>query len=430
MKLTEPKNINYAATVVRVRHINTLANCDNVVGIPVLGYQAIVSKDVAVGDLGVVFTAETQLSTAYVSVNNLYRHAALNFDPTAKGYLEDNRRVKALKFRGHRSDALFMPLSSLAQFTKDWPQLGEGDTFDEIDGVEVCRKYVIREPREARGNQQKLTKKQRVDEKMLPQHLDTANYFRTPEAVAGADYVVVTQKLHGTSVRIGHTLVDRKLGLRDKVAKRFGVKVPEREWAYVYGSRKVIKDPGNEVNGFYERDVWTIVGSKLEGLLPKGYIVYGEIVGWVPETSSPIQTGYTYRIPEGTARLFVYRVTHLNEDGRATELSWPAVKEFCQSVGVDYVPELPALVGGFDEDQISLLFLDRRFDDVYRGVLPTDGSMVDEGVCLRVEGTQPTIVKAKSSIFLQHETKLLDKNVSDIETEEVPVWSTCGGGSG
>ena len=420
MKLTTPKNINYAATVVRVRHITTLPNCDNVVGIPALGYQAIVSKDTQVGDLGVVFTAETQLSTAYAASNNLYRHAELNDDPTAKGYLEDNRRVKALKFRGHRSDALFMPLSSLNGLTDDWAQLGEGDTFDEIDGYEVCRKYVIRQPREQRPGQQKLTRKQRVDEKMLPQHFDTVNYFRMPEAIAGHDYVVVTQKLHGTSVRIGHTLVDRKLKLREKVAKAFGVKVPEREWAYVYGSRKVIKDPGNEDSGFYEKDLWTIVGSRLEGLLPKGYIVYGEIVGWVPETATPIQTGYTYRIPEGTARLFVYRVVVLNEDGYPVDLSWTAVKEFCQSIGVDTVPELMVWSSGISETIVNA-FLDRQLADFYPQALPTDGNMVDEGVCLRVEGTQPTIVKAKSPIFLQHETKLLDKGQSDIETEEVPV---------
>ena len=420
MKLTTPKNINYAATIVRVRHITTLPNCDNVVGIPVLGHQAIVGKDTKVGDLGVVFTAETQLSTAYAASNNLYRHAELNDDPTAKGYLEDNRRVKALKFRGHRSDALFMPLSSLNGLTDDWAHLGEGDTFDELEGHEICRKYVIRQPREQRPGQQKLTKKQRVDEKMLPQHFDTVNYFRVPEAIAGKDHVVVTQKVHGTSLRVGHTLVDRKLTLRDKVAKALGVKVPEREWAYVYGSRKVVKDPGNEDSGFYEKDLWTIVGSRLEGLLPKGYIVYGEIVGWVPDTATPIQTGYTYRIPEGTARLFVYRVAVLNEDGYPVDLSWTAVKEFCQSIGVDTVPELEVSAGWVVEKKIED-YLDTRFADFRPGALPTDGSMVDEGVCLRVEGMQPTIMKAKSPIFLQHETKLLDKGTSDIETEEVPV---------
>ena len=200
------------------------------------------------------------------------------------------------------------------------------------------------------------------------------------------------------------------------------IKIRKYEYDYVYGSRKVVKDPGNEDSGFYEKDLWTIVGSRLEGLLPKGYIVYGEIVGWVPDTATPIQTGYTYRIPEGTARLFVYRVAVLNEDGYPVDLSWTAVKEFCESIGVDTVPELDATYGWHltNADRVED-YLDTRFADIYPNALPTDGSMIDEGVCLRVEGTTPTIVKAKSPIFLQHETKLLDKGTSDIETEEVPV---------
>jgi hypothetical protein len=41
---------------------------------------------------------------------------------------------------------------------------------------------------------------------------------------------------------------------------------------------------------------------------------------------------------------------------------------------------------------------------------------VDEGVCLRQEGVVPLILKAKSGVFLAHETKLLDKGESDMES--------------
>src|SRR5574338_1274390 len=145
MKLDPPANPNYAATVVRIRSIIPIENCDNVVATPLLGYQAIVGKDTKVGDLGIVFPAETQLSEEYARKNNLHRHCNLNDDESAKGYLEDNRRVKALKFRGHRSDALFMPLSSLWHTDNFVPHvveyLREGDTFDELNGHEICRKY-------------------------------------------------------------------------------------------------------------------------------------------------------------------------------------------------------------------------------------------------------------------------------------------------
>src|SRR4051794_7797380 len=119
MKLEAPENENYAAVVVSITRTVPLENCDNVVGTPLLGFQAIVGKDTQVGDLGIVFPAEVQLSNDYASRNNLHRHGHLNASPEVKGYLEDNGRVKALKFRGHRSDCLFMPLSSLAYAVDD-----------------------------------------------------------------------------------------------------------------------------------------------------------------------------------------------------------------------------------------------------------------------------------------------------------------------
>jgi hypothetical protein len=411
VKLPEPKNPNYAATVVRVRKINTLDNCDNVVGLPLLGYQAITQKGVEEGALGVLFGAETQLSTEYASANNLHRHSDLNVDADKKGYLEDNRRIRALKFRGHRSDALFMPLSSLGYLGIDVSQLEEGDAFDHVDGREICRKYEIPR-RPGRGHTVQTPRKKRVDEKLFPQHIDTVSFFRLPAPLVGE--VVVTQKLHGTSVRIGHTLVERKLSWRDKVAKFFGVEVQRYEWAYVYGSRKVIKDPDNPfANEFYGTDIHTEVGQRLKGLLPKGCVVYGEIIGWVPGTDTPIQKGYTYRIPEGLAELYVYRVTQVNEDGQMVDLSWSAVKEFCDSLGIKVVPEL-ATVSDPQEEWVNE-WLDVRYADTYADVVPTDGSMVDEGICLRTEGVIPTIVKAKSPEFLRHETKMLDKGVEDIE---------------
>ncbi|MEU7570287.1 RNA ligase family protein [Micromonospora sp. NPDC049240] len=418
MKINPPKNPNYAATVVRVRHINQLANCDNVVGVPLLGYQAIVSKDTQEGDLGILFGAETQLSLEYASSNNLHRHENLNVDPSQKGYLEDNRRVKALKFRGHRSDALFMPLSSLEYLSIDVSQLKEGDTFDQLDGQEICRKYEAKVPSARGAVAVKSVRKQRVDDLMLPKHFDTANYFRVAGQIKPEDQVVITQKLHGTSVRIGHTLVERKLSWLERAARKLGVKVRETEWAYVYGSRSVIKDPENPFakGEFYGTDLYTQVGSRLTGLLPKGYVVYGEIVGWVPDTNTPIQKGYTYRIPEGLAELYIYRVTTVNEDGRQVDLSWPAVKEFCQSVGLQTVPELISDYH-LGEDFVSNL-LDTRLANIFLNALPTDGSMVDEGVCLRVEGLTPFVVKAKSPEFLRHESKMLDKGVLDVEAAE------------
>jgi hypothetical protein len=419
LKLDAPENANYAATVVAITRIVPLANCDNVVATPLLGFQAIVGKDTQVGDLGIVFPAESQLSQAYASLNNLYRHGDrnANADADAKGYLEDNSRVKALKFRGHRSDCLFMPLSSLGFTGADIDQLSIGDTFDKLNGHEICQKYVIKRPHTGTPRVEKNKAKvfKRVDEKFLPEHYDTDNFFRNRDAIAPHRHVVVTQKLHGTSIRIGNTIVRRKLSLRERVAARFGVRVQATEFANVYGSRKVIKDVNNPgQQHYYGTDIWSEEGAKLDGLVPENFIVYGELIGWTAD-GAPIQKNYTYQVPEGTCDLYVYRVAFVNGQGRVTDIAWEQVKQFCADLGLRHVPELWQ---GFMEDFDPEQYLDVKFNEfIGVGVPLAKESPCDEGVCVRVDGLAPYILKAKSPKFLQHETKMLDQEAPDLEAD-------------
>lgn len=421
MKLEEPVNKNYAAVVVQIKAINVLENCDNVVGVSVLGHQAIVSKNTKVGDIGIVFPAETQLSDSYAKANNLYRHSELNADPDQKGYLEDNRRVKAMKFRGHRSSALFMPLESLAFTGVDFTTLKVGDVFDKLGDQEICKKYQVKIP-QSRVEKNKAPKERRVDEKFLPQHYDTDNYFRNADALPEDADLVITAKLHGTSIRIANTLVKRKLNWLERLAKRFGVKVQETHYDYVYGSRRVIKDPNDpDQNHFYKEDIWTKEGARLEGLLPEGFIVYGELIGWV-DNDTPIQPSYTYGVPQGVSDLYVYRVAYVNPQGRIVDLAWDQVKEFCKDIGVKHVPELGKMKAKhfkyYFED-----YLDDRFNDRgFKECPPLDAGLVDEGVCVRVDGLAPYILKAKSPLFFEHETKQLTeaaKTGEVTDTEEL-----------
>ena len=423
MNLKPPVNDNYAATVVQIRNIIPLENCDNVVGTTLLGYQAIVSKDTKVGDIGVVFTAETQLSLEYASNNNLHRHGDRNVDPGKVGYLEDTRRVKAIKFRGHRSDALFMPLSSFDFISPAYKtDLRVGDTFDTLNDIPVCNKYVIKKGAGAES-QGRRRREDRIDEALFPKHFDTANYFKSQHLLQD-EMVWVTQKLHGTSIRVGHQLVQRKLSWKEKLAKKFGVKVQETEWDYIFGSRNVVKDANSpEDSHFYDSDLYTLEGKKLEGLLPKGFVVYGELVGWTPE-GAPIQSGYTYGLPLGTRELYIYRVTFVNSDGQQVDLDWDSLKEWCLSVGLKHVPEIGWEFADDLERYVNRL-LDLNLAEEFKNsdetfahnLLPVGKGMVDEGVVIRRDGLRPLVLKAKSPKFLAHETKMLDKEVADIEAE-------------
>lgn len=426
----EPKNANYVAVVTTVRNLTPLEKCDNVVGLPVFGYQAIVGKDTNVGELVVVFTAETQLSDAFTKLNNLYRDATLNVDPDKKGYIEANRRVRAIKFRGHRSDALVMPIDSLAFTGIDVSKLKDGDSFDELAGIEICRKYEV----ERKVGTQKVAFKEekfkRIDNKFLPEHLATAHWFRQLGNIRDDAEVVVTQKLHGTSIRIGNVPVNVELGWKEKLAKFFGVKVQTTSYDHVYGSRRSIKDVNNpNQQHFYKDDIWSSEGKKYDAVIPQNFILYGELVGWTGE--SAIQSGYTYNVPKGRADLYVYRVLVITNDGRHVELSWDAVKRFCVDNGIMYTPEF---FRGRKADlvasgAIEALMDVRYYDEVMAGRLAftdmpvplSDAKTVDEGVCIRVlesEAVAPTITKAKAPLFLAYETAMLDRDVVDLESSD------------
>lgn len=223
MKLKEPENLNYAAQIVRISVLNPLENSDNLVGAPLLGMQAVVSKDTEIGTVGVLFVAETQLSEEYTARNNLFRHKEFNENKERAGFIEDNRRVKAIKLRGNRSDALFMPLSSLAYTKVDLSELKVGDVFEELNGFEICKKFEVRRKSVPAHEKNKHKVFTRVDEKMFPRHYDTAQYYRVLDTFKPYTEIIVTQKLHGTLGRAANIKVLRKLSVLERILLRLGV---------------------------------------------------------------------------------------------------------------------------------------------------------------------------------------------------------------
>lgn len=425
MKIEKPENSNYAATIVSLPNIRfNLQGLDNLEGVNIFGFQVIVSKDTP-ADLGVFFPAEAQLSDEYCYNNNLYRHADKNVSPDEKGYLEDNRRIRAIKFKGNTSNGFFMPLSSLTYTGIDVNLLKEGDEFDTLNGHEICRKYVVaRNPMK----QPQMVDRGfvRADKKFMPEHIDTENFFKNYDKIDPTKEVIITQKIHGTSIRIANTMVNHKKSVVETVAAWFGANISKYEYAYLYGSRKVIKDANNpNQNHYYETDIWTNEGKKLDGLLPENYIVYAELVGWTPD-GKPIQKNYTYGLPQGTCELYVYRICIINEKGLTTDLSWDQVVEFCDKNRLKHVAELwRGKMSSLIQDDFKLVknFLDVRYFDGTYGLRNTlwlgeNKDIVDEGICIRADDLTPKILKAKSPKFLEHETALLDLGEEDLESSQ------------
>lgn len=414
MRITKPKNENYCATVVEIKNIIPLTGCDNVVGTTIFGYQAIVGKDVKIGDIGIVFPAETRLSKDYCFNNNLYKRGEDNIDQTKKGYVEDSGRVKAVKFRGQVSNCLFMQIDSLRWTGATIEALCVGDSFDELDEKIICEKYIIKTSNPHGPGQ---TPKSRIESKFLPEHLDTTNFFKNSHLIDPERQIVVTQKIHGTSIRIGNALVSRKLNWFEKILKKLGVNIKDTEYDYIFGSRKVIKDTNKDQNHFYDSDVWTIAGKKLVGLLPAGYVVYGELIGHAPNNVE-IQKHYSYNTPKGEAELYVYRITSINDQGYVTELSFDQMVEFCSYIGLKTVQEVWR---GKMKDFVATDFIDKRFfESGYKNCLWLGNNMdlVDEGVVIRADGLVPVLLKAKSPKFLELETKMIDSGAEDLESAQ------------
>ena len=414
MKLQKPVNESYSATVVRLEDTFPLKGLDNLVGVRFFGYVGLVPKSYSPG-LYVMFSPETQLSHDFCYNNNLYRKPEMNKDKTQKGYMEQNRRCKAIKLKSNVSSCMILPLSSFSYLGIDISEFQEGDTFDHINKEKICEKYMVKN---ADGNTVVKSKmpKSRVDAKLFPLHVDSQQWFRHDKEYADK-FCVVTQKIHGVSWRGANILVNKKLNWKDKIAKKFGVDVPEQEYALIAGSRKVTKDPNNtNQNHFYESDIWSMMLEDVKDAIPEDHIIYGELVGYTPE-GKELQKNYTYDAKPGKMKLYVYRVAQINPKGNLVDYSWEGLRAFCSERGFDIVPELTRCYGR--ELNVDNFMNKRYYDEGFKQAVPlSNNKLPDEGICIRAEGIIPSIAKAKSPEFLVHESKDLDSGTIDIESEQ------------
>ena len=177
-------------------------------------------------------------------------------------------------------------------------------------------------------------------------------------------------------------------------------------------------------------DLWSRYAKEnnLGDLIPDGYIVYGELVGFTPD-GAPIQKDYTYECsPERGANnceLYIYRVATVTPSGVVVDLSWPATKAFAAGIGIKTVPEISTVI---HRDFTANDWIDRNYYEDWAVVAEpfaeppvrlSSAKMADEGVCVRYDGPNGIyILKAKSPVFLGHESAELDRGVADIESEE------------
>ena len=139
--------------VVKVENLRKHNNANKLQIATFFGSDTIVDMSVKVGDIGVYFPVDLQLSDEYCTHNNLVRRKDENGNNTG-GFLDpEKRNIKAIKLRGEKSDGLYMPLKSFAYCwdldLEDIPEeceitvpLGVGDRVTVLNGHDICKKYI------------------------------------------------------------------------------------------------------------------------------------------------------------------------------------------------------------------------------------------------------------------------------------------------
>lgn len=425
----------YTGFVVKVEHLRKHSNADRLQVATFFGNDTIVSLDTKIGDIGVYFPTDGQLSERFCQVNDLVRRKDENGKQVG-GYLDpDKRNIKALKLRGEKSDGLYLPITCLADFCKI-SDLKVGDTIDTVNGELICQKYIPRQTRIPGAPSSKAVKKAKAN--IAPtfyEHVDTAQLAYNLNVFKPGDIVQLTLKMHGTSGRTGYLpLIHTKQTWFDKLFHRHGKDY--KEYGYITGTRRVVLD-GKRSGGFYDSDDFRMaMAAKFENKLRKGEVVYYEIVGFQGPEGAPIMSqvqnskvkdpaftkqygsvttfsygcnqyaGYVeneYREDDTCGRdyrksvcceVYVYRMTMVNEDGDVVEYSPAQIKERCEQMGVHTVMEfetfiIPGMIQ-LPDDVGSLQTVDageyvlRKVEQYFDGPDPIGKTHVREGVVVRI----------------------------------------------
>ena len=220
----------------------------------------------------------------------------------------------------------------------------------------------------------------------------------------------------------------------EKLLKRLGVKIQDKEYGDICSSRSVVKNRyiNKDANsGFYKVDIWTAAHKRLLPYLTKGLTLYYEIVGYLPGTSTCIQKNHDYGCKEGEFAIYIYRITQTNADGVVYEFSAKQVQCWCKHYGLNSVPQLyygravelskgtmEGNYGEWEEALLRALKEDERDFNMEKPDPMCKNKVPFEGIVIRKESIDLQVFKLKCDAHYQMETKNLDSGEIDIETQE------------
>lgn len=426
-------DINHCGYIVKVKELRKHPNADKLYIATFFGNDTCVSIDTQVGDIGVYFPCDLQLSLEFCIANHLCRKLP---DGTADtGYMEvDKRNITAIRLRGERSDGLYLPISCFNYCYDDDASvyLKVGDIINEVNGHPICNKYIPRTRKQNNTNNSNVSKTRKHKDPIAPlfkEHIDTAQLAYNLSAFKPGDLIEITRKLHGTSARIGYlpVLKGYKRTLWDRITHKYGK--PIYQYDYIDGTRRTLLVSYD--GGFYgSNEFRKHFHEAIEGKLHEGETCYAEIVGFTDD-GTPIMGSVSNKKTNDKAFIkqygdmttfsygcdstgvtapkndfYVYRMTLTTHDGYTVEYSPEYTRYRCEQMGVKfvpvewrgYIPEHPACE---DDDTITAgEWIMRKAEQYYDGPEPIDPRHVREGVVVRlIDKPSFTVYKIKNFSF-------------------------------
>lgn len=406
--------------VVQVENLRQHSNADRLLVATFFGNDTCVSLDVHVGDIGIYFPTDLQLSEEFCEVNNLVRKKDAEGNNIG-GYMDPNKRnVTTIKLRGEKSDGLYLPISCVEYTGVDMKELTVGTHIEMLNGHEICKKYIpMRQARSTnRRDGNRTRKKTPPISPLFVEHADTEQLAYNLDAFRPGDELEITLKMHGTSQRTGYLPVFQgfKRTIWDRLFRREGT--PIYDWGYVSGTRRTVLQ--NYEGGFYGSDEFREPHAKFfEGKLRKGEEVYYEVVGF-QTSGAPIMgsvensktndkafikqygktTTFSYGcdpdggktmhgrdheghfsifVPYPQSDFYVYRMTMTNEDGDMVEYTPDYMRYRCEQMGCKCVPRFAKVMTHDNKDGTVTITV---YDET-QGVYGTGCTIADLGATIK-----------------------------------------------
>ena len=449
MKISKHQNFKeeYAASCVRIGETFPIEGKDRIVKTLVNGLSIVIGKnDFKTGDVAVYVSNECVIHELFLHLNSMFDDKTLNKDTEKRGYINKHGRVRCVKLGGIPSYGILLTPESIATFLNEpvedvvkYLEKHVGEDFDVINGERFVHVYVppVKENNHVSKGDKRNAKLKRFNmllEGSFRLHYTTKQFAKEINQFNPDDVIYVSNKLHGTSAIFSNILTNVPTNWLKRMWRKYISHTNEYNQKYnlIYSSRTVIKNqfinPNQKVGGYYGEngDVWGHWAEKLNGLVPKDYAIYCEIVGYTPN-GSPIQKGYDYGCKPKESKLMVYRIT---VDGK--ELEIPEVIKFGEelksklgdeiiSFPIFYQATLKELYpdvsveNHWHENVLELMKNEKRWGMEEMETM-CNNKVPREGVVIR-KANDPVseAFKLKCFKFFEKERDMMDKGEVDIE---------------